>query len=161
MNNYIKNMRSLIGNKPLLVCGASTIVLDGDNRVLMQLRKDNNCWGFPGGVVELGEKVADAAIREVFEETGLIVSDLKLFGVFSGEDLHYIYPNGDEVYIVDVVFVSKNYRGCIKIDESECKDVRFFDIDNVPENISPPLKQSVNELIRKHRDKSLYKLFDD
>lgn len=70
-----------------------------------------------------------------------------------------IYPNGDEVYIVDIIFISKNYGGSIKIEESECKDVRFFDIDNIPENISPPVKPSVYELIKRHRDKNLYRLF--
>ena len=161
MIDYIKYMRNLIGNKPLLICGAGVIVLDSNNRVLMQLRKDNNSWGFPGGIIELGEKVEDAAVREVFEETGLMVTDLKLFGVFSGKDLHYIYPNGDEVYIVDTLFISKNYKGSIIIEESECKDVKFFDIDNLPENISPPVKPSIEELIRRHKDKSLYKLFED
>lgn len=45
------------------------------------------------------------------------------------------------------------------MDSSECKDVRFFDIDNIPENISPPVKSSVDELIKKHKDKSLDRFF--
>lgn len=158
MNNYIKDIRAIIGTRPLLICGAGIIVLDDHNRVLMQLRKDNNCWGFPGGIIELGEKVEDAAIREVFEETGLMVSDLKLFGIFSGSELHYTYPNGDEVYIIDILFISNNFNGNIKIQGSECNDVKFFDIDNIPLNLSPPIKPSVDELIRRHKDRSLYKL---
>lgn len=63
--DYIKYMRKLIGKKPLLICGAGVIVLDDKNRVLMQLRVDNNSWGFPGGILELGEKVEDAAAREL------------------------------------------------------------------------------------------------
>lgn len=160
MIDYIKYMRNIIGTKPLLICGAGIIILDDNNRVLMQLRRDNDCWGFPGGIMELGEKVEDTAVREVFEETGLTVTDLKLFGVFSGKDLHYIYPN-DEVYIVDTMFISKNYNGRIIIEDSECKDVKFFGLDDLPENISPPVKPSLKELIRKYKDKSLYRLFED
>lgn len=159
--DYIKYMRKLIGKKPLLICGAGAIVLDDKNRVLMQLRKDNNSWGFPGGIIELGEKVEDAAAREVFEETGLTVKDLKLFGVFSGKELHYIYPNGDEVYIVDTMFITKNYSGSIIVQESECKEVKFFHIDNLPANISPPVKPTVEELIKKHKDKTLHRILLD
>ena len=161
MIDYIKYMRNLIGNKPLLICGAGIIVFDDNNRVLMQQRKDNNCWGFPGGIMELGERIEDTAVREVFEEAGLTITDLKIFGVFSGKDLHYIYPNGDEVYILDTLFISKNYTGKIVVQENECKDAKFFDIDNLPENISPPAKTSVKELIRRHKDRSLYELLED
>lgn len=52
----------------------------------MLKRSDNNCWCFPGGAIELGEKVEDAAKREVAEETGLQVKALELFGVFSGQE---------------------------------------------------------------------------
>ena len=45
--------------------------------------------------------------RELFEETGLIAHDLELFGVFSGKDLHYIYPNGDEVLSQDYDFTAE------------------------------------------------------
>ena len=65
--------------------------------ILLQKRSDNHCWGYAGGSVELDEVVEDAAKRELFEETGLIAEKLELFGVFSGKETHYVYPNGDEL----------------------------------------------------------------
>lgn len=97
MSEYILDLRKVVGHRPLLQVGASVIVEDAERRVLLQLRSDNHCWGYAGGSVELDEVVEDAAKRELFEETGLIAEELELFGVFSGEDCHYVYPNGDEV----------------------------------------------------------------
>ena len=111
MSGYILDLRKVVGHRPLMQVGASIIVEDNQGRILLQLRKDNHCWGYAGGSVELDEKVEDAAKRELFEETGLIANKLTLFGVFSGKDTHYIYPNGDEVSNIDIVYICKDYSG--------------------------------------------------
>jgi len=51
MNEYLKNLRKLVGHMPILICGASVIVENENGEILLQLRKDNNCWGYPGGMV--------------------------------------------------------------------------------------------------------------
>jgi len=145
MADYIKEMREIIGHRPMLLCGAGVIIFDTLGRVLMLHRSDNDCWCFPGGAVELGEELEEAAKREVYEETGLKVENLELFGVFSGEDLHYVYPNGDEVYIIDVVYKTDEYYGDMKINE-ESKDRSFFNISELPKNISPPVKPTIKKL---------------
>jgi hypothetical protein len=50
MNSYVKTMRSIIGTKPLLICGASVIIIS-DGHILLQKRKDNGCWGYHGGLI--------------------------------------------------------------------------------------------------------------
>ena len=107
MSNYIMDLRKIVGHRPLLQVGAGVIVEDALGRVLLQLRSDNHCWGYAGGSVELDEVVEEAAKRELFEETGLVANELSLFGVFSGKETHYIYPNGDEVSNIDIVFICK------------------------------------------------------
>lgn len=128
--------------KPFHLCGASVIVYT-DHSVLLQQRRDNRCWGYHGGKVELGESVEEAAKRELFEETGLRAEDMKLFGVFSGKELHHIYPDGNEVYIIDVVFICNSFSGTLKAQKSEVLDLRWFDIGNLPENLSPPIKPAL------------------
>jgi mutator protein MutT len=145
LKDYIKDLRKLIGNRPILMCGASVILYNDAGQVLMLHRTDNDCWSFPGGAVELGEKVEEAAIRESLEETGLTVENLELFGVFSGERLHYTYPNGDEVYVVDIVFKSNSYQGELRLNR-EGKEAKFFPIDALPENISPPVIPVIEQL---------------
>ena len=60
----------------------SAMVWRGDEILLMR-RSDNGFWGLPGGFVEVGESVADAARREVAEETGWTVELGRLIGVYS------------------------------------------------------------------------------
>lgn len=134
---YISDLRQVLGHKPIIMLSSCVLIINGKNQLLLQKRRDNGFWGYPGGAVELGESVEEAAKREVFEETGLIVNDLKLFGVFSGKDKHYVYPNGDEVYITEVVFISHDFSGYLKVQPDEIIDQCFFGIDNLPDYISP------------------------
>ena len=141
MSSYIMDLRKVVGHRPLLQVGASVIVEDDKGRILLQLRSDNNCWGYAGGSVELDEEVEEAAKRELFEETGLIANKLSLFGVFSGKDTHYIYPNGDEVSNIDIVYICKDYSGELRCQEGEVNDLRFFEKDNIPRNLFKPIEK--------------------
>lgn len=151
MSDYIMDLRSIVGHRPLLQVGAGVIVVDCENRILLQLRSDNHCWGYAGGSVELDEAVEDAAKRELFEETGLIAESLELFGVFSGKDTHYVYPNGDEVSNVDIVYVCRKYTGTLKCQVGEVDDLKFFGLDEIPENISQPLRVPLNKWVEQNR----------
>ena len=134
------DMRKVVGHRCILQVGASVILEDEHGRVLLQKRADNHLWGYAGGSVELDEKVEDAAKRELFEETGLTANSLELFGVFSGKELQYIYPNGDEVSNIDVVYVCRDYSGELKRQEDEVVELKFFDYANLPKELSPPIK---------------------
>ncbi|MFF5084022.1 NUDIX domain-containing protein [Actinoplanes sp. NPDC000266] len=69
--SYVERMRALIGREPLVVAGAGVLVRDDRRRVLLQQRSDDGTWSMPGGTVEPGEHLEEAARRELREETGL------------------------------------------------------------------------------------------
>jgi 8-oxo-dGTP pyrophosphatase MutT (NUDIX family) len=148
---YISDIRALIGHAPVMLCGASVIVVDDDGRILLQRRTDNGCWGYAGGAVEMGEKVEDAARRELFEETGLIADELHLIDAFSGPETCVTYPNGDQVFYVDIVFLCKKYSGELLAQPGEVEELRFFPIDELPENLSPPIRKPLMKYISSRR----------
>ena len=87
--------------------------------------------------MELGESFEECAKREAFEESGLIADELEYFDTESGESTHYIYPNGDEIYVAGIVFLCRKYHGEMKIQEDEVLDQRFFSEDELPEKMDP------------------------
>ncbi len=138
MSNYIKTIRRFVGKRPVIQCGASVIVVTEDKRVLLQRRADNGLWGYHGGAVEIDEDVRLAAVRELYEETGITAKSLELFDVFSGPDMHHVYPNGDEVSNIDIVFICREFEGDIRPQKSEVLELKFFRLENIPIDITPP-----------------------
>ena len=138
--DYILQLRQFIGHRPLLMVGAAILIIDGQGRLLLLKRTDSGCWGLPGGATEPGERVEEAAKREVFEETRLRIGEMSLFGVFSGPELFYKYPNGDEVYNVTISYQSNAWQGSIEIND-EHTAYRWFSREEIPvkEFISPPI----------------------
>lgn len=141
MSDYMLDLRKLIGSRPIFQNGASVIVVNKDKQILLGKRSDNKCWGYAGGSIELGENLEEAAARELYEEFNIRPKTLTLFGVFSGKDLYYKYPNGDEVYNIDTVFICRDYEGDPKADGHEQTQVKWFPSDALPENLSPPTKK--------------------
>ena len=75
------------------------------------------------------------------------MSGLRLFSVFSGEALHYVYPNGDEVYNIDIVYVCNRYHGTLKACGVEVEKLAFFPPDRLPEAISPPVREPLRKYL--------------
>ena len=82
--------------------------------------------------VELYERVEDAARRELLEETGLQAGELELLGVFSGPEMAHVYPNGDQVSNVDVVYVCRDWHGELTCQPGEVEALGFFAPDALP-----------------------------
>lgn len=129
--------RSPNGTPVRVQTGASIIVEDDNGLILMQQRQDDGNWSYPGGRVDIDETVEEAARREVREECGLTVGEMSLLGVFSGPELNHVYPDGNEVCGIDIVYVSHDYTGTLQALDGEANRVGFFPIDALPHPISP------------------------
>ena len=135
---YITDLRRIegVGHRPLQMVACGVFLFDDRDRVLLEQRSDDGGWCVPGGSMELGETPEEAAVRECMEETGLIPKDLRLYDVRAGEACHFTYPNGDEVYAVDINFVCRSYEGTLREQKEEVAKLRFFGEGELPDRLS-------------------------
>ena len=154
MPNYIMELRKLVGHRPLLMPAASVILEDAEGRILLQRRADNGFWCYHGGAVELDEAVEDAARRELWEETGLRAEKLELLGVYSGPALHFSYPNGDEVSVIDHVYLCRSWRGTLRPQAEEVTELRWFPWDALPAELMPSAVPALRDWTEKKRIRS-------
>ena len=144
---YVSELRALVGPRPIIVPGSVVLIFDQEHRLLLQHRKDNKQWGLIGGSMEIGESLEETAKREALEETGLEVDVLQWFGLFSGKELIYEYPNHDVVVNVVAVYTTQRFRGELKVNKKEASSVCFFSLKELPTNLSPPDKPIIEKYL--------------
>lgn len=123
----------------LLQDGAAIVIENEKGEILLQRRADRDQWGLPGGCQELGEPFEKTITREVKEEANLDVreEDLEIIAVVSGPTRRNSYPNGDIVFNNTVFYRTNVYSGDLRWD-SESKEMRFFPLDQLPNNQNDP-----------------------
>ncbi|MGG4130726.1 NUDIX hydrolase [Paenibacillus illinoisensis] len=134
---YIMELRKLVGSRPLIMAGSCVLVFNEEGHLLLQRRTDSLDWGTLGGSLEPGESLEEAAARELYEEAGLRAETYKLITVFSGQDMYYKYPHGDEVYNVTAVYEAKGIKGNPMVMDDEGLELRYFDLDQPVPEINP------------------------
>jgi 8-oxo-dGTP pyrophosphatase MutT (NUDIX family) len=135
LSGYLKDLRDKVGHDLLLLPSAAVVVRDDAGRVLMGLHADKQIWVLPGGLIEPGETPADGAVRETFEESGLLVELSSILGVFGGKELVVDYANGDRASYVATIFKGRVIGGKMRADGEEILDLRHFsreDIQSLP-----------------------------
>ncbi len=126
---YVARLRAHVGTDLLLLPGVSGVVRDDDGRVLLARRSDNGRWSVPAGIVDPGEQPADAVVREVFEETGVVAAVEELAGVATHP---VVYPNGDVCEYLNVWFRCRAVGGQARVDGDESTEVGWFSPDALP-----------------------------
>ena len=113
-----------------LVVGSSAVVVDSDGRILLQRRSDSGNWALPGGVMEIGETLAESAVREVKEETGLDVRIERIVGIYSDPGHVFAYDDGEVRQEFSICVASAITGGSLLV-SSESTDVRFFTSEEI------------------------------
>jgi len=119
-----------------------------EGQILLGRRTDNHKLSYAGGSVEIDEVVEDCAKRELYEEMGLVAEELEFFMVNSGPQVHYIYPNGDEVSNIEIIYVCHKYHGTLAPQPEEMSELAFWNVEEIDlEEISPPIRPVVKKFI--------------
>lgn len=129
--------------------GVGIVLRDDSGRVLLEKRSDCGLWGLPGGRIEAGESIVEAAIREMKEETGLTVKITSLVGAYSEPtDRIVTYPyNGDVVHLIDILLEARIVSGKL-LRSSESEELRFFDPDALPTDLVPPARAPLEDILQ-------------
>lgn len=116
--------------------GVGAVVLNGVGEVLLLKRADIEQWALPTGSVERCESVEEAIVREVEEETGLLITVEQLTGVYSHpEQQVFSYPSGEAVHFVTNCFRCFIDAGTPDADLAEALEVGFFGVNDLPSDI--------------------------
>ena len=146
--NYIMDLRKKIGHETIMTVGCGVLIENDKGQLLLQKRSDTGQWCVPGGAMEVGETYEEAAIREIKEEVGIDIQEMDLYGLYSGEDRLIHYPNDDVVYSLSVIFRTNSYNGKVSDSDSEVLEHRFFDRENIPDNLFIPDKRPIMDWMR-------------
>ncbi len=115
-----------IGKTAELVVACDGVIFDSTKtKMLLTQRADNGQWCLPGGRMESGESASECCVREVLEETGLVVTVERLVGVYSTPNHITEYIDGNRKQGVDIIFETQIINGDVQISE-ETTDVGYF-----------------------------------
>ena len=147
MSPYLKAIREKVGQDLLILPSVTIIHFDDSNRMLLLKHVDTQNWVAPGGSIEPNETPADAAVREMWEETGLYVKLTNMIGVYGGEEFLVEYSNGDRCTYVMTVFECEVIDGELKGRDDEALELKYFSRDELKQiNLSHWAKQVLPKL---------------
>jgi len=127
-----------------------------DNQLLLGKRKNvygTGTWGLPGGHLETGEAMKDAAARELMEETGLSAKSFDFSNVVNDRS------RSTGGHYVQIGFVAHNVAGEPKVNEPDrCEEWGWFGLDDLPKELFPPHIIQIENFLQKLKFNDAWRL---
>ncbi len=142
---FVLDLRASIGQQPLPLPSVTAVVLDAAGRVLLVRRADNGRWALVTGCLEPGEQPAAGVLREVEEETGVLIAAERIVSV-SALPLA-VCPNGDQVHWLDVAFRCRAVAGKARVNDDESVDVGWFELGELPPGLPDRHRQCLQDAL--------------
>lgn len=136
-----------------LVPSVNVIVTNEADEILMIRRSDNDNWALPGGAIDLGESVAQAAIRETKEETGIDCQITGLVGIYSDPKHVIHYTSNDEVRQEFSIVLTAHPTGGHPTPSDESREVHWVKVGALD---GLRMHRSMRERITHHLEKRSY-----
>jgi 8-oxo-dGTP pyrophosphatase MutT (NUDIX family) len=125
-----------MGDATLLFVAARGIIRNEKGEFLLIQRTDNGMWAFPAGAMEIGESLAECAIRETYEETGLLASKATLFALLTSPRYTFTNIFGDTYQHLSGSYLLEEITGELNPDPEEASDIGWFTLETAPEQTS-------------------------
>jgi 8-oxo-dGTP pyrophosphatase MutT (NUDIX family) len=147
MSPFVARLRSMVGTELLHLPSVAAICRDESDRILLVRQKESGKWSTPGGAIEPGEAPEQAAIREVYEETGFVIIIDRLRTAVGGPEYRTTYANGDELSFVALIYDASVVEGEATPDNDETTEVGWFRLDELGKL---PQERFLGLLLRDH-----------
>ena len=146
--DYLNDPSAPMANS--LVPSANVIVVNDQGEILMIRRTDNGNWAVPGGGMDLGESMTEAAVRETWEETGITCQITGLVGIYTNPRHVIQYTSNGEVrQEFSVVFTARPIGGELT-PSSESAEPQWVRADAVPGLVMHP---SMRQRVQRYLDR--------
>jgi ADP-ribose pyrophosphatase YjhB (NUDIX family) len=144
--SYFGQLRALAGDRTLIITATRVVLHDDAGRLLLIRRADNGYWSVPAGTMELGESIADCAVRELKEETGLDATRVTPFAMHTGPDYTNRNMFGDTYQHFVVLFRVDGWHGELVRETDETIDAGFFTSAEWPRPLSTTVAETLADL---------------
>ena len=149
ISDYLRRLRARIGSELVLLPSVAVMIRDPSGRLLLVRDRATGLWQTVGGGMDPDEQPTDAAMREAFEETGLVVEPTRILGVHGGPLFRLTYPNGDVVSYVGISFAARVVGGAERPCEDEVDRLGWFhEADALALPLAPHTRVLVAEAFR-------------
>ncbi|GAB2757758.1 NUDIX hydrolase [Amycolatopsis magusensis] len=128
-----------------IAVAVSAFIQDDEGRILMIRRTDNDLYSIPGGQLELGETLTQAAVREVREETGIECEVTGLIGIYSNPNHVIAYDDGEVRQEFSICFRAKPTGGELRT-SNESSEAKWIPQDNIPSlEVHPSIQKRLTD----------------
>jgi ADP-ribose pyrophosphatase YjhB (NUDIX family) len=123
-------------------------VRDEHGRILLVHKIDNDLWALPGGGHDAGESIAETAVREVLEETGVQVEVTGIVGLYTNPNHVMKYDDGEVRQQFSICFSARLIGGSAREDGTETKEVKWVDVSELDQlNIHPSMRLRIDHYL--------------
>jgi ADP-ribose pyrophosphatase YjhB (NUDIX family) len=135
-----------------LVPSVNVVVVNDEGSILMIRRSDNGNWAVPGGAIDLGESVAQAAVRETLEESGIVCEITGIVGIYSDPKHVILYTSNGEVrQEFSIVLTARPLNG-EPTPSSESSEVRWVPAAEVfSYTMDRSMRIRINSFLARHK----------
>ena len=149
--DYLDNPHAPAANS--MVPSVNVVVTNDQGEILMICRTDNDNWSLPGGAIDLGESLTDAAVRETKEETGIDVEVTGLVGIYTNPRHVIEYTSNGEVRQEFSIVLTARPIGGTPTPSNESSQVVWVAADMVSElQMHPSMRQRIEHYLKQRSE---------